>query len=338
MQFIKRRKVPKSEALQEKKELKPKTARIIFMILATFLLISAPLGFLMGKRANVNATSNRAAIKVIQKTLRGESQQEFDRLLAQRFLASFIPLYMNKSNSSEEQSKRNEQLEEYYASTISTEEEGNSVQTLKDQTLYHFKKESGTMIAQYMVHYTVSYPVEKEKMVQRKEGKKTISEKQRYTDQEEADQTVLLNIPLIQKDQRFKIIGLPYYTSVPELVAKKVTERKVDFSQYKKLSEEEAGGVTAFLKEFYLYYTSGDKKQVTYLMKSPEVAPKGYEISDSEPSVYKDKGGYKVTDTVTLKEKGSKNTHRESFMFDITKKGEVFYIKQFSHELGGVTK
>lgn len=338
MQFIKKKKVPKSETLQEKKELRPKTARIVFMILAIFLLISAPLGFLMGKRANVNATNNRTAIKAIQKTLRGESQQEFDSFLAQRFLASFIPLYMNKSNSSEEQTKRNERLEEYYTSAISTEEEGNSAQTLKDQTLYHFKKESGSTVAQYVVHYTVSYPVEKEKMVQRKEGEKTISEKQRYTDQEEADKTVLLNIPLIQRDQQFKITGLPYYTSVPELVAKKVTERKVDFNQYKKLSEEETEGVTAFLKEFYLYYTSGDKKQVTYLMERPEVAPKGYEISDSEPAVYKGKGEYKVTDTVTLKEMGTKNTHRESFMFDITKKGENFYIKQFSHELGGITK
>lgn len=338
MQFIKKKKVPKSEVLHEKKEVKPKTARILFMVLAVFLLISAPLGFLMGKRANVNATSNRTAIQSIQQTLRGESQQEFDSFLAQRFLASFIPLYMNKLNNGEEQTKRNEQLADYYTSSIPTEEEGNSTQTLKAQTFYHFKKASGTMIAQYVVHYTVSYPVEKEKMVQRKEGKKTISEKQSYTDQEETDKTVLLNIPLIQKDQQFKIIGLPYYTSVPELVAKKVTEKKADFDSYKKLSEDESESVTAFLKEFYSYYTSGDKKQVTYLMERPEVAPEGYEVSDSEPAVYKDNESYVVTDTVTLKEKETKNTHRESFAFKITKKGDNFYIKQFSHDAGGIKK
>ncbi|MFR3685549.1 MAG: conjugal transfer protein [Enterococcus sp.] len=338
MQFIKKRKVPKPDVLHEKKEMKPKTARIIFMVLAVFLLISAPLGFLMGKQASVNAMNNRTAIKTIQKTLRGESQQEFDSSLALRFLASFIPLYMNKSNSSEDQTKRNEQLEEYYTSLIPMEEEGNSTQTLKDQTFYHFKKDSGRMIAQYVVHYTVSYPVEKEKMVQRKEGKKTIAEKQSYTDQEETDKTVLLNIPLIQKDQQFKVTGLPYYTSVPELVAKKVAEKKADFDTYKKLSEDESESVTTFLKEFYTYYTSGDKKQVTYLMEKPEVAPTGYEISDSEPSVYKDKGSYLVTDTVTLKEKETKNTHRESFTFRITKKGDNFYIKQFSHDLGGIKK
>ena len=338
MQFIKKKNVPKSETLHEKKELKPRIARIVFMILAIFLVISAPLGFLMGRRANVNAGSNRAAIRTIQKTLHGESQQEFDSFLAQRFLDSFIPLYMNKSSNSEEQTRRNEQLGEYYAPGISTEEEGNSTQLLNAQLFYHFKKVANTMIAQYMVHYTVSYPVENEKTVQRKEGEKMISEKQKYTDQEEVEKKVLLNIPLIQKDQQFKVTGLPYYTSLPKLVSKRVIEEKGNFDRYKKLSENESKSVTTFLKEFYTYYTSGDKKQVTYLMEKPEVAPKGYEISDSEPAVYKDKGTYIVVDTVILKEKDTKNTHRESFLFRITKKGENFYIKQFSHEIGGINK
>lgn len=338
MRFIKKRKILKTKELRERKKLSPKTARIIFTILAVFLLFSGPVGFLFGKKATSMSKNNQDRLQRVEKTLRSENQQAFDTFLAQRFLASFIPVYMNKTTDSEKQSNRNSQLSRYYSSSIPMEEDGNSTQTLKEQTLYHFKRQSKGVLAQYIVRYDLSYPVEKKRTIQKKDNKQVNSGSEAYTEQEVIEKEVLLNIPLTQLGQHFKVIGLPYYTPIPTLIAGRVTDKKSDYSNYKRLSEGEAVKVMTFLKEFYTYYTSGDKKQVTYLMEEPEVAPKGYEITDSEPVVYEDKSDYIVTDTVTLKEKGVKNSRRESFSFRILKNKDHFYIQHFSHELGGISK
>ncbi|PEH49603.1 conjugal transfer protein [Enterococcus faecium] len=335
MKFIKMKKKPKSEVLKEKKEISPKTARITFLTVLVCLVISAPFAFVMGRSANVKASSNKAELTKLESKIKGKNKAGLNTFLAESFMEDFIKAYMNKSDNEEEFNKRKEKLDQYMVDKLPAEEFENVKQELIEEKLYDFEQKGSSYIAQYYVRYKVEYPVEKERTVKKKVDKKEVEVKEKYDAKELKEMSVLLNIPFIQEDGKFKVIALPYYSKIEALTLDRSKEFSRDTSHLTKASDSESQSVINFIKEFYEVYTSGDLKQATYMMDSPETLNGEFEISDSSPEVYQDGKDYLVFDTIKLKETGSENDHKEQVVIKITKKDGNFYVKKFSHDMGG---
>ncbi|MBO1135747.1 conjugal transfer protein [Enterococcus faecalis] len=338
MKFFKRKKIPKQERLVDKKEISPKTARIVFLSALGLMVATIPLSFLMAKNANVNATQNKDNLVEIQKQLSSEADETLNEFLAQRYLNQFITVYMNKPSDEEALSKREKELSTFYVNKLPKEGETKVSQKLVSSSFFSFDKQGKEYLAKYVVTYEVNYPVEKERTVTRKEGDKTISEKQKYKEQEKTERTVLLTIPFIQKNNQFKVVSLPYYSTIPSLKAGNVDGKAISANSFDRVDEKEEAKLKDFLKQFYQLYASDDIKQMSYMMEKPEVLGKGFSVEMYEPAFYKDGEKYLIIDTPIIYEGNNGNNHKEYIVLTVVRQSDKFYIEKLSHDLGGVVK
>lgn len=338
MKFIKQKKPPKQQLLKDKAEISPKTARIVFLSALGLLVATVPLSFLMAKNANVNATQNKETLAVVQKDLASDTKETLNEDLAKRYLGEFVPLYMNKPSDEKARVDRDKNLATYMAKKLPKEEETAVTQKLDSSSFFTFEKQKQTYVAKYVVTYTVSYPVEKERTVTKKEGKKTVTEKQKYKEQESGQRTVLLMIPFIQKNGQFKVTSLPYYSSIPSLKAGDMDGKTIQNNSFDCVDEQEEAKLADFLKQFYQLYGSDDKKQLSYLMANPVVLGKGFTVKQGEPAFYKDGKNYLIVDTPTIQEGNSGNNHKEYVVLTVVRQDGKFYIDKFAHDLGGIVE
>lgn len=336
MKFLKRKKLPKQTKISDKKEVSPKVARTLFLTAVGLMIATVPLAFLMSKNANVNSKQNEQRLIEIQKSLSKTSKETLNETLAQRYLSDFVSVYMNKSTDDNAMLKRENELSTYYVNKI-PKEETSVKQELVSSSFFTFVDKGENKLAQYQVTYKVFYPVAKEREVTRKVGKKTVVEKQKYEEQEQKEVTVLLNIPFIQKGNQFKVVSLPYYSTVPSLRAGAMEGRTVnDKNSFDRVDEKEEKMLADFLKQFYDLYCSDDKKQMSYMMNSAEVLGKEYNVVSSEPTFYKDNDKFIIVDTPLVQEEHSGNSHKEYFVLKVIRQDGKFYIEKLSHDLGGI--
>ncbi|EGP0010709.1 MULTISPECIES: conjugal transfer protein [Enterococcus] len=335
MKFIKMKKKPKQEVLKDKKEISPKTARIAFLAVLICLVISAPIGFLMGRSANVKASSNKEELDRLESKIKSTDKNDLNIFLAERFMEDFIKEYMNKPDNEDDFNKRQNNLKAYMVDKLPAEEFNNIKQKLLDFKLYDFEKQGTAYVAKYYVTYKIEYPVEKERTVKKKVDKKEVEVKEKYKENESKELSVILNIPFVQKDGKSKVTALPYYSKISNLTLDGVKGFNREVNGLEKASESESGKINDFIKEFYAVYTSGDLKQATYMMDSPQVIDGAFEITDSKPEIYKDGKSYVVYDTINLREKDTENQHKEQVIIKITEKNGNFYVKEFKHDFGG---
>ena len=335
MKFIKMKKKPKQEVLKDKKEISPKTARIIFLAVLVCLVASAPMGFLMGRSANVKASSNKKELVRLESTIESTDKNNLNTFLAERFMEDFIKEYMNKPASEDDFNKRQDKLKAYMVDKLPAEEFKNIKQELLDFKLYDFEKQGTAYVAKYYVTYKIEYPVEKERTVKKKVDKKEVEVKEKYKENESKELSVILNIPFVQKKGKSKVTALPYYSKISDLTLENVKGFSRGTNNSDRVSESENGKVIDFINEFYAVYTSGDLKQATYMMDSPQVIDGDFEITDSKPEVYKEGKTYVVYDTINLREKNTENQHKEQVIIKVTEKDRNFYVKEFKHDFGG---
>ena len=335
MKFIKMKKKPKQEVLKDKKEISPKTARIIFLAVLVCLVASAPMGFLMGRSANVKASSNKKELVRLESTIESTDKNNLNTFLAERFMEDFIKEYMNKPASEDDFNKRQDKLKAYMVDKLPAEEFKNIKQELLDFKLYDFEKQGTAYVAKYYVTYKIEYPVEKERTVKKKVDKKEVEVKEKYKENESKELSVILNIPFVQKKGKSKVTALPYYSKISDLTLENVKGFSRGTNNSDRVSESENGKVIDFINEFYAVYTSGDLKQATYMMDSPQVIDGDFEITDSKPEVYKEGKTYVVYDTINLREKNTENQHKEQVIIKVTEKDRNFYVKAFKHDFGG---
>ncbi len=335
MKFIKMKKKPKQEVLKDKKEISPKTARITFLAVLACLVLSAPMGFLMGRSANVKASSNKKELVRLESTIESTDKNNLNTFLAERFMEDFIKEYMNKPASEDDFNKRQDKLKAYMVDKLPAEEFKNIKQELLNFKLYDFEKQGTAYVAKYYVTYKVEYPVEKERTVKKKVDKKEVEVKEKYKENESKELSVILNIPFVQKEGKSKVTALPYYSKISDLTLENVKGFSRGTNNSDKVSESENGKIIDFINEFYAVYTSGDLKQATYMMDSPQVIDGDFEITDSKPEVYKEGKTYVVYDTINLREKNTENQHKEQVIIKVTEKDGNFYVKEFKHDFGG---
>lgn len=318
MKFCKRKKYPKQEKISDKKELNPKIARLIFLIAVGLLVLMVPFSFLMAKNANVVSKQTNVAYQELQTRLKDDSKEiTGNDSLARRYFDAFVDVYMNKPTNENDSNRRIKELSSYFVKKLPKEEETNAFQKLDASSFFTIKRDGETRIAQYVVTYEVQFVTDKK---ERKREK----------------QTVLLNIPFIQKEEQFKVSSLPYYSSIPSLNAGDMEAKVVPTNQFKQVDEKQQKKLADFLKQFYELYCSKDKKQLSYLMNEPEVLGEGFSIRQSEPVFYQLDDKVLAIDTPTISEGKSENNHKEYLVFTIVSKDGKYFIDTLKHDLGGI--
>lgn len=333
MKFLKRIKVEKHKPMQTKKEMKPRTARVLVWSVLIFLVALVPFSYLKSQQALTKAKIIRTDTVTMIEKAKGqlEGQSVSGSPLYQRWLDPFINEYLTIPKDDKAFKKRQEALTKMMSVDLSDLTRTNTTQKVIDKELYDLKNEQDFLVAVYRVTVEVTNPVEKEREVIK--DKKKVKEK--YLDDITTEKSMLVNIPFKEYGGQFKVVGFPYYTDEKELTKGKVDsleeEKNLDSV---KLAESEK--VEKFVGEFLDKYCEGNTKDMKYLMEKPE-ALKGYEVSDFKTDVKAKDGVYIVYVTVYLKDQESKEVHKEQMSLRISKKENTYFVEKMTHYLGGMT-
>jgi len=338
MKFLKQPKRTKQKKILNKKEVNPKVARIVFLSALGVMIMTIPLSFLLAKTANVRTKEMEQTIGQLQQQLSVVNENKVNQPLAQRYLDDFVSVYMNKPTDDNGINQRTKELTSYFVAKLPAEDETKVRQDLLSSSFFAFETVGKETIARYVVHYKVSYPVEKKRSVTHKKGDKSVTEQETYQETEQKETTVLLNIPFMQKGEQFKVTSLPYYSPVPSLQAGAMEGKTTNHLSLDKVEEQEEGKVVEFLKQFYQMYCSDDQKQMSYMMDHAEVLGSDYTLASTNPTIYKDKQKLIIVDTPVFQEGKSGNNHKEYLVLTVVRKDGKFYIEKLSHDLGGLTK
>lgn len=332
MKFLKRIKVEKHKPMQTKKEMKPRTARVLVWSVLIFLVALVPFSYLKSQQALTKAKEVRKDTVTMIEKAKGqlEGQSVSGSPLYQRWLDPFINEYLTIPKDDKAFKERQEALTKMMSVDLSDLTRTNTTQKVIDKELYDLKNEQDFLVAVYRVTVEVTNPVEKEREVNK--DKKKVKEK--YLDDVTTEKSMLVNIPFKEYGGQFKVVGFPYYTDEKELTKGKVDpleeEKNLDSV---KLAESEK--VEKFVGEFLDKYCEGNTKDMKYLMEKPE-ALKGYEVSDFKTDVKAKDGVYIVYVTVYLKDQESKEVHKEQMSLRISKKENTYFVEKMTHYLGGI--
>lgn len=199
--------------------------------------------------------------------------------------------------------------------------------------LLDIRKEGDHEVALYKVKYHSEAPVKKEHEVKR--GNKKVRED--YMDYEEYDTDIIVNIPYIEKDYRYKVVGLPYYSSEEELTLKnyKIKTEELNLDSIK---NDEKNSVKKFVELFLTKYVSGTKEDMTFLMATPNVlGTKGYTSKLKTIEISKKDDKYVAYITYALTNDKTKLSHEETMSLLITKRENNYFVEKQTHYIEGIT-
>lgn len=333
MRFIKKKKEQKRKAIKEKKEVRPDVARKLVLLVVFVLVLSGPVGFFAGRSASRNVREAKEEIKQLKKkSSMYKGGEESLSPLYQRYIESFLDVYLNISNSQNEYDSRTKSLKEFCSYGIEDIPNSNVIQTLKSRSFYDLEKNSSYWIAKYLVTYEVQSPVEKERKV--KKDDKEVTEK--YVDYETKTSQKLINVPFSVFDKTYKVVAMPYFSVIQNLKKGNVEAQEKESKSLEVVNGTQGDKVNAFVKKFLESYASGEKSQISYMMDNAEVSDGSFSISNVSSEIYKKSDKIFAYVTIDFKENATKIIHQEQMSLRIIKKESNFYVEKLTHQIGGI--
>lgn len=337
MKYFKRIKLPKRDEVKEFKPVKPSIARKVTMIIIVILIISGPIGFLMGKNAVGNVNGVKDDVEMLKKDKEKEVVADTSYTpLFQNYMTPFIKEYINLSDKEDQFDKREERLQTYFPFTLRQIAFNGVKRTYVSSELYDMKEVQDFKLATYKVTYDIYTTVEKERKVKKKVGEKEKEVVEKYKDATTETVTRLLNISFQSKDSTFKMVALPYFSEEKDLNSSVLKSLDKEAENFTHVQEPEVEKINQFINLFLEKYVSGNKEDVMYLMAQPEVIKANYKVSDLETELYEKEGKTYAYATFNFVEQLSKESHAEQMSFLVTTKNEKMYIEKLTHYLGGI--
>ncbi|MFI3805596.1 conjugal transfer protein [Vagococcus fluvialis] len=339
MKFIKEKKSPTPQLPKEENGMSIKTARLLFPLLITFLVISGPLAFFKtNQMADDIHKQQKLLTQAIQKELKQNVASPVSSELYKQFLGPFIETYINVPTKQQDFEKRLESLQNNYFG-IELEEEKNTgtERKLLSSEFYDLSINKNQTIAQYRIAYEIISPVTKEREIKKKEDNKEITVKETYIDYEKNHTQILLNIPFTQLDnQSFKVTNYPFFTIEPSLISGKHTLPTLDVSRYEPVEAKEEKAITAFIKSFLNKYVSASLEDMAFIMKEPEVLTSAYEIKNPQIEVVKKEKQFVAFVTIDVFDQKTTMSHKEHLTLILKKRDTTYFIDKLHHYLGGI--
>lgn len=337
MKYFKRIKLPKREEVKEFKPVKPSIARKVTLIIIVILIISGPIGFLMGKNAVGNVNGVKEDVEILKKDKEKEVVEDTAYTpLFQNYMTPFIKEYINLSDKEELYDKRTENLQKYFPFSLNETDFSGAKRNYVSSELYDLKDVQSFKLATYKVTYDISTTVEKERKVKKKVGKKEKEVVEKYKDATTETVTRLLNVSFQSKDSTFKMVALPYFSDEKDLNSSVIESLDKESDGLAHVEDTETDKINQFISLFLEKYVSGNKEDVMYLMARPEVIKANYTVTDLETEIYEKDGKKYAYATFNFVDQLSKESHAEQMSFLLTTKNKKMYIEKLTHYLGGI--
>lgn len=283
---------------KKKPNLRP---RAISQKTANMILAGVLVGFFVLGTANVAVNSVRLAkmaeakpVVVVDKQSRNISNK------VGLFMSDFLSSYFRRG-----QDVTQSQLDSYYGPDVDIK---NTTQaSLESKLLSATLIEITDDLATYRVTYEVTRP----------EGSKTLSR--------------VINIPYAEKDGKFYVSGLPYFTNIENYVAEGLEDSGNSLKQQLGASDYESERV--YVEAFFKAYTSGDVAQMSPFSKN--LTPiDGFQFVSLDYTYFFEDGGHIVAlAQVTLVDSVG-FPHQENFSLRLTKQASgSYFVEDLKHSL-----
>jgi hypothetical protein len=335
LNYKKREKRPKHPTVEARK-VSPELARKMIYGFLFVSLISPPLAFLQAQHANQNLTTIEHNLKAFKKSSE-ENQQSNQSQLFKPFMNEFLPVYINLTNRDEDYTKRQENLKQFFSFDYPDLLNEQITRNLLSSEFYDLSQGKQFNVATYKISYDVKTPVTKTRTVQKKvNDKKSVSVEEKYIDYEHKTIVTMINIPIKQIGSKYKVMAMPYLTSIPSLVAGKTDALPTGQDELSSADATTSSAIESFLKNFYQKYTTGELDQVSYMMKDAEVLSDNFEVVEPDISVYLKGKSFVAYVNFNLKNKETQDVFPEQMTLQIVKKDGNFYIDKMTHYMGGI--
>lgn len=298
-----------------------KILRFFIWLLIVFMALSGSLALF--KVYKMDAQYSEKIEKVLKKT--GTSVKEnIYSVKMEKVLSDFVNVYMNYSSNQDLQQEREKALLNYFADGLkdykNLTQAGSRV--LLQQTFYDLIETKKYNIAKFEVAY---------KNVTQVKTSNKLNAKMKLVEQEKK---MLLNVPFIEKDGAFLVVGNPYFTSVEknvaptfEIVSKSVGSTQVPTNEKEKVRE--------FLMSFFEKYTTVSVEDMGYMMHAPQTLEGLRDFSELQGlEVYKQDEIYVLKTSVIYKEKEFDLYNIENYYIELSLKDGKYFVENFEH--GGI--
>ncbi|SPU21171.1 putative transposase [Niallia circulans] len=300
---------------------------IVFLSILTILLS-------VNTRSELNETN--AKISSEEET---NEDSDFSIEGAKYFLAGFINEYVNVNGEPERIEERKDNLKSYMVQSSDLQEDSHPVydvsglkgeRVLNESTLFDVKEQEAYKLFQYRVKMTNRVEWEEEIEVESDDEDDDDKKTEIVTKNDEKEQTLLLNIPVVSEGGSFAVAAAPYFSEVYSLKGEIERENKESDSA-EEYAGEELESLQVFLVDFFERYAAEPKEELSYIMAEPE-SLNGAFVLDELTSIktYETKTGFLVNAEVRFFEEMTNMPYVVFAEMDIENREGVYYVKEIN--------
>lgn len=259
---------------------------------------------------------------------------------AKYFLSGFVHEYVNVDDTPERIEERKNNLKSYMVQSSELQDDTHPLydlsglegeRILNESTLFDVKEEEAYKLFQYRVKMSNRIEWEEEIEVENddeEDDKKT----EIVTKNDEKEQTLLLNIPVVSENGAFAVAAAPYFSEVYSLKGE-ITSENAESESAEEYAGEELESLQAFLVDFFERYASEPKEELSYMMAEPE-SLNGAFVLDELTSIktYETKTGFLVNAEVKFFEEMTNMPYVVFAEMDIENREGVYYVKEINFD------
>ncbi|WYQ41270.1 conjugal transfer protein [Bacillus sp. FSL W7-1321] len=301
---------------------------IVFLSILTILL-----------SVNTRSVLNETNAKISSEEETNEDS-EFSVEGAKYFLSGFVNEYVNVSDEPERIEERKNNLKSYMVQSDLQEDthpiydmsglQGERI--LNEATLFDVKEEETYTLFQYRVKMSNRIEWEEEIEVENDDEDDDDKKTEIVTKNDEKEQTLLLNIPVVAENGAFAVAAAPYFSEVYSLKGE-ITAENEESDQVEEYAGEELESLQAFLVDFFERYASEPKEELTYIMRETESLNGAFVLDELlNVKTYQTKTGFKVNAEVRFYEEMTNMPYVVFTEMDIENREGNYYVKKMDFE------
>lgn len=320
----------KAKRLPKTRKISVKRTRWIMGTLIGLLVISGPLAFL--KVSNV--TEQNRHLRSQQKSYEDKLDKAQTGLLAYnpslgRYLNEFLSVFETRTGETGDYQKWLDSLKPYFATDLDVSKlsvmDNWKAQSLESSELVALYVENDAKIAQMKVSVkttTGTKEVESGKGKHKKKSKVDVHE----------TQTLFLNIPYAEKNNRYTVVAFPFMTTEQSTVGHIADSLVRNTNEQSDLESADVDSVNTFTTKFLEKYVSSPTKEMEFVMNNPVGLNGAYKVkavtdtqTSGKPSEPRVSGVVQLEDTTT----GA--IHAEQFDLSLKKQDGTYFVVKFTH-------
>lgn len=257
---------------------------------------------------------------------------------AKYFLSGFVNEYVNVNDTPERIEERKNNLKSYMVQSDLQEDSHpiydmsglSGERVLNESALFDVKEEETYTLFQYRVKMSNRIEWEEEIEVENDDEDEDDKKTEIATKNDEKEQTLLLNIPVVSEDGAFAVAAAPYFSEVYSLKGEIEGANKENHSA-EEYAGEELESLQAFLVDFFERYATETKEELSYMMAEPESLDGGFVLDELlDVKTYQTETGFKVNVEVRFREEMTKMPYLINTEMDIENREGNYYVKKLS--------